>query len=250
VQALESQRAELEKRIQRQQEEILVGNATVERLTQEKQKMNDLFEEAKAQFNVDLENMRKRKDKYKLLYMEANAKVEASRMVMDSLSGDRSSLLQTIKAQQHVVEEQSAAVKRLGMERKATDEKSRKLERTVLQKEDDLRLMAEALREYQNAATEFIYENHTMQREAERLAKENLELQQLQDQMRASSPQIFAAEVSRGQTQLRNGMNRSSASPARPRSASGLRGQAGSPHPLMAAISPARRPRADFSPQS
>ena len=122
-------------------------------------------------------------------HMEANAKAEASRAVIDALQGDRSSFITTIKAQQQVVEEQSAAVKRLAWDRKDCDDKSRRLERSVAQKEDDIKLMSEALREYQNAATEFIYENHTIHRELDRVARQNNELKQnIERQATSMSP--------------------------------------------------------------
>jgi hypothetical protein len=176
VQAQEAKKAELERRVQRQQEELLGSMATVDRHIDENKRLTAEKEQMEANYEEQLDNMRKRKDKYKLMYMEANAKAEASRAVVDALQGDRHSFITTIKAQQQVVEEQSAAVKRLAWDRKDCDDKSRRLERSVTQKEEDIKLMSEALREYQNAATEFIYENHTVQRELERVNRQNQEL--------------------------------------------------------------------------
>jgi hypothetical protein len=176
VQAQEAKKSELERRVQRQQEELLACMATVDRHIEENKRLTAEKEQVESNYEEELENMRKRKDKYKLMYMEVNAKAEAARSVVDALQGDRQSFITTIKAQQQVVEEQSSAVKRLAWDRKDCDDKARRLERSVTQKEEDIKLMSEALREYQNAATEFIYENHTVQRELERVSRQNTEL--------------------------------------------------------------------------
>ena len=186
VQAMEAKKAELERRVQRQQEELLASMATVDRHIEENRRLQADKEQTEKSYEEQLENMRKRKDKYKLMYMESNAKAEAGRSVVEALQGDRHSFITTIKAQQQVVEEQSAAVKRLAWDRKDCDDKSRRLERSVTQKEEDIKLMAEALREYQNAATEFIYENHTIHRELDRVARQNNELKQNMERQAAS----------------------------------------------------------------
>lgn len=232
VQDLDATKADLEKRVQRQVQELLAATATTDRISDEKSMIQEMFDSAKSNWEDELNNMRKRKDKYKLLYMEANARFEASRTVVDALQGDRSSFLTTLKAQQQVLEEQGVAVRRMTVERRESDDKSRRLERTVGQKEGDIKLMSEALREYQTAATEFIYENHTLQKEIERVTRHNKDVVVSAERAMHVDPSVMS---SMNKTQA---MFRSSVSPARrstPRAAS--------PRPAsLLSASPVRRP--------
>lgn len=173
VQTLDVAKADLEKRVQRQVQELLTASATADRIQEEKVAMQQIFDDSKKTWEEELNNMRRRKDKYKMMFMETNARSEAARTVIDALHSDRTSFLGTIKAQQQVLEEQSVAVKRMATERRESDDKSRRLEKVVNQKEVDIKLMGEALREYQTAATEFVYENHTMQKELERVMRQS-----------------------------------------------------------------------------
>lgn len=175
VVSLEGHKSDLERRMQRLQEELLASNATIDRVEGEKaalQKKIDVNASAAAE---ELENMRKRKDRYKQLYMEAKASSEASHGIISSLQENRQSLLATIKAQQQVVEEQGAAVRRAVSERKETEDHAKTLEERCTQKEDEVRYMGEALREYQTAASEWMYENHAVSRELERVKSQALE---------------------------------------------------------------------------
>eukprot|EP00658_Telonema_sp_P-2_P009699 TRINITY_DN13609_c0_g1_i5.p2 TRINITY_DN13609_c0_g1~~TRINITY_DN13609_c0_g1_i5.p2 ORF type:complete len:140 (+),score=41.30 TRINITY_DN13609_c0_g1_i5:191-610(+) len=81
-----------------------------------------------------------------------------------------------IKAQQQVVEEQSSAVRRYAAERRDAERKSTNLERQAMSRDEDLKVMNETLREYQSASTEFVYENHSIHRELERLRRQNNEI--------------------------------------------------------------------------
>jgi hypothetical protein len=233
VQDLDATKADLEKRVQRQVQELLAATATTDRITDEKAAIQEMFDSAKSNWEEELNNMRKRKDKYKLLYMEANARFEASRTVVDALHGDRSSFLTTLKAQQQVLEEQGVAVRRMTVERRESDDKSRRLERTVGQKDTDIKLMSEALREYQTAATEFIYENHTLQKEIERVTRHNKDVVVSAERAMHMDPSVLSSGGNRSQVTFRG-----STSPGR--RSSPLR--APSPRPTLMSASPVRRP--------
>lgn len=236
VQTLDAMKVDLEKRVQRQVQELLAANAASDRIQDEKTKLQAAFDDAKKDFDDELNNMRKRKDKYKLLYMEANARTEASRTVIDALHGDRASFLTTIKAQQQVLDEQSSAVKRMASERRDSEDKSRRLEKIVGQKETDVKMMSEALREYQTAATEFIYENHTMQKELERVTRQKQDLAISTERSLTAAPSGIARTNSPMTSTPRG---RQEASPIG-RSAQSTR----SPRPYAARVStsPIRRP--------
>jgi chromosome segregation ATPase len=123
--------------------------------------------------------------------MEAKAKADAVQAVVDAMKGDRHSFMAAIKAQQQVVEEQSSAVRRYAAERRDAERKSTNLERQAMSRDEDLKVMNETLREYQSASTEFVYENHSIHRELERLRRQNNEIRgsmTSMSPMRSSTP--------------------------------------------------------------
>eukprot|EP00658_Telonema_sp_P-2_P009697 TRINITY_DN13609_c0_g1_i1.p1 TRINITY_DN13609_c0_g1~~TRINITY_DN13609_c0_g1_i1.p1 ORF type:complete len:568 (+),score=201.60 TRINITY_DN13609_c0_g1_i1:308-2011(+) len=176
LQSLKSLKEELEQRIVRVQDEVLTLTAAGEQAREEKRQMEDEHSDAVRQLNDDMENLRRRKDKYKLSCMEAKAKADAVQAVVDAMKGDRHSFMAAIKAQQQVVEEQSSAVRRYAAERRDAERKSTNLERQAMSRDEDLKVMNETLREYQSASTEFVYENHSIHRELERLRRQNNEI--------------------------------------------------------------------------
>ena len=188
VVSLESYKQEVERRVTRLQEELLAANATIEREIAEKERQKEAADEKTNTLQSDLDNARKRKDRYKQLYMEAQARVEASKTVVDALQSDRKSFLDAIKAQQHVVEEQSNAVQRMLAEKRDTEERSRQVEGRSHKQQEELKHMAEALREYQNAASEWAYENHAVTQELERVSKGYSELRSHVDSGLSPSP--------------------------------------------------------------
>lgn len=189
---------EQERQISRLQEEVASLGTAAQLAAAQREKTAKLHEDELRMLRDDLENLRRRKDKYKLSAMENKAKADVVGGVVDSLRGDRQTFLQTIKAQQVVVEEQSAVVRRYADDRRDQERKTTVLERQVATKSDDLRVMSEALREMQNASTEFLYENHSIHREMERLKKNNDELRGSYD-----SPRRIGANTSAA-TQLNN----------------------------------------------
>lgn len=173
---LAATKEEQERQIARLQEEVTSLGTAAQLAAAQKERTAKAHADEIAQLREEIENLRRRKDKYKLSAMENKAKADVVGGVVDALRGDRQTFLQTIKAQQVVVEEQSAVVKRYADDRRDEERKTATLERQVSTKNDDLRVMSEALREMQNASTEFLYENHSIHREMERLKKQNDEL--------------------------------------------------------------------------
>jgi hypothetical protein len=189
VVTLENTKQEVERRVQRLQDELLAANATIERTVAEKDRQKEALDEKCNTLQGDLDNIRKRKDRYKQLYMEAQARVEASRTVVDALQSDRSSFLDAIKAQQAVVQEQGQSVQRMLQEKREVEERARTIEGKATRQQDELKHMSEALREYQNAAAEWAYENHAVSQELDRVAKGYSELRtHLENQPIAASP--------------------------------------------------------------
>ena len=181
----------------------------------EKAQMAERHEDKQKQHGYDTDNLRKRKDKYKALYMESSAKGEASKTIVASLQGDREAYLSTLKAQQQVVAEQASASLRMATDRKDAEHKTQAVERKLAQQTEESANVSEALREYQSAAAEWMYENHAMGRELNRVTKSYNDLRGVADPAIAGSPRAMSPSASPHRSVLRG-----QASPGSPRALS------------------------------
>ena len=230
VQGLDGAKAELERRVQRLQEEVLVANAAIDREKTEKSRAQAHFESNLQSMKDELENLRKRKDKYKQMFMEINAKAEARTTVINALQEDRESFLTTIKAQQGVVAEHGSNVQRVLTERRVVEQRASELESKLHRKDEDARAASEALREYQSAAAEWMYENHAVNRELQRVAKGYDDLKEFVE----TSQLRGGATVSQGWAQPAAALSPVTSPPAAPTRYS--------PSPARGVASPAVRP--------
>jgi hypothetical protein len=170
-QSTESAKLDLERRIQRLQEELLATSAMVEREKADKAKQQQQFEDKVKHLNEDIDNLRKRKDKYKQQYMESSAKASAHKTIIDNMQSDRGAYLTTLQAQQQVVAEQATTAARLVQDKRESENKSTALEKRLESQQSEAQNLAEALREYQAASAEWMYENHAVSRELERVQR-------------------------------------------------------------------------------
>jgi hypothetical protein len=171
LQGVEATKLDLERRIQRMQEELLASSATVEREKADKAKQQQQYEEKLRTLTEECDNLRKRKDKYKQQYMEATAKSTAHKTIIDNMQNDRTAYLATLRAQQQVVAEQATTAARLVTEKRECDNKATTLERRMEAQQLETQNLNEALREYQSASAEWMYENHAISRELDRVSK-------------------------------------------------------------------------------
>jgi hypothetical protein len=102
------------------------------------------------------------------MYLQANAEGAARSTLLEAMREDRTTFVHTIRAQQAVVSEHSAAATRFADERREAHAKVNTLQAQLTANESQMRGMHDALREYQLAAAEFIFDNNTMQRELQR----------------------------------------------------------------------------------
>jgi len=171
LQGLESAKLDLERRVQRIQEELLATSATVEREKAEKQRLQQTLEDRVKEMNAEVDNLRKRKDKYKQQFMEAQAKMAAHKTIVDHMNGDRKAYLATLQAQQQVVAEQSQTAARLVNDKRDSESKLQSMEKRIEMQQAEQQHLTEALREYQAASAEWMYENHAVSRELERVSR-------------------------------------------------------------------------------
>jgi hypothetical protein len=168
VEAANIARGDAERHLQRVQEELLHVTANLEQAKHERRSAEASFEKQMAEQRQLAEEFRKRKDKYKQLYLESNAQAQARSTIIDSMRDDRQTFVTTIKTQQALVAEHSHTAARLSDERREAQMRATDLAQQLTEREQTIRGANEALREYQTAAAEFIFDNHALQREATR----------------------------------------------------------------------------------
>ena len=218
VSTLEGAKLELERRIQRMQEEVLATSAAVEREKAERAKQKQASDAREKELVGEMDNLRKRKDKYKSMHMESEARAEAHRTIIDSLQTDRQAYMSALKSQQQVVAEQAATSTRLASDRKDAEGKVNALERKIGDQAGELKNCGEALREYQAASAEWMYENHAMSRELDRVTKGYNDLRGIADPSPAGASGSYGGSGSPPRASMRGGSYvdpRASASPIR-----------------------------------
>merc|ERR1711916_227910 len=100
-----------------------------------------------------------------------NARVTALKTIVDHMNSDRTAYLATLQAQQQVVAEQATTASRLVTDKRESEAKASVLERRLEGQNAETQNLTEALREYQAAAAEWMYENHAVSRELDRVSR-------------------------------------------------------------------------------
>ncbi len=168
VESANAARNDAERHLQRIQEELLHATAALETAKHERRAAEQALQKQIDDAKTQAEELRKRKDKYKQLYLESNAQAQARSTIIDSMRDDRQTFVTTIKTQQALVAEHSHTAARLSDERREAQMRATELAQQLQDKDQAIKGANEALREYQTAAAEFIFDNHALQREVAR----------------------------------------------------------------------------------
>ena len=168
VEGANAARGDAERHLQRVQEEVLRTTSALEQSRHERRAAEAALQKQIDDVRREADDFRKRKDKYKQLYLESNAQAQARSTIIDSMRDDRQTFVTTIKTQQALVAEHSHTAARLSDERRECQSRVTELAHQVAERDQAIRGSNEALREYQTAAAEFIFDNHALQREVAR----------------------------------------------------------------------------------
>ena len=160
---------ESEERVLRMQEDMVGLTHAVEREQTEKGNVTMAFEEAALRSNKVIEAARRRKEKYKQLHGEEETRTAALRAAIDAHSHDRKSLLETIKAQQRLLDEKDFLLKAANKAHDEAKEKARHFEELAERRRIDIEQLMESLREYQGASSKWMMEHTVMEKEVARL---------------------------------------------------------------------------------
>lgn len=161
--------AECEGRLQRMQDDMMGMSRRVEQVILEKQRVKETLEALAQEQNMEVEQMRKRKEKYKALLAEEQATCAALRLAASDRVMDRTQLIATIRAQEQLLQERTKQSEHL--RREATDafDKASRAETSEAAKRDDIRILSESLKEYQSAANKWMSEHSAMDKELSQL---------------------------------------------------------------------------------
>jgi hypothetical protein len=157
-----------------------------EREQLEKNRLRAALEKSVTQQTGEVEALKRRKERYKQQVAEERQKCESYCTQVAMIEGDRAALLETIKAMQRLLQEKDFLV---AAANKECDECRQKLvtqAAELQQKNETVRVLQEALNEYQHAAGQWMSDLSTKDKEVCRLRSMSDEMRSVLDVKRSS----------------------------------------------------------------
>lgn len=196
------------KRIESMTADLTGLTHAAERETMEKNRVRNSFEEAVMAHMREVEELRKKKDAYKLAVAEEKQRVLALRKGMTSHDEERQSLLETIRALQTLIKEKDFLVSTAHAQCDDAVLRADDARKKLAERDETIRALLVALKEYQEASHSWMSDLSTRDREIARLtalatdpnSKVNADLQMLRDhmQLQLSTPQRDARYPAQG----------------------------------------------------
>lgn len=162
-------KVETERRLSEMQDDMMSMSRKVELAAAEKAAVVEKLELEAREMAQQLDELRRRKEKYKLDSAASTAESGGLRGAVTELNRDREQLLATVKAQQQLLNERSTMIDQLYAQmREHADTANRAVARAEA-KADEVRILMESLREYEAAASKWMAEHSQKERELQQL---------------------------------------------------------------------------------
>jgi hypothetical protein len=188
-------------RVTRLQEDMVGLTQAVEREQAEKANVVYAFEEAATKNSLTLDAVRRRKEKYKIQAEEEGVRATALKNAIQIHSQDRNLLLETIKAQQKLLDEKDTLIRVANQAQTEAVARAKMFEELAEKRGKDIEDLLESLREYQSANGRWMMEHSVMEKEVARLRLGQDRNRALMDGISPGSPpQPMAATPRRSQS--------------------------------------------------
>ena len=158
-------RAQGEVRLARMQDDVLTATRRLEQIQKETEYIQDTLELATAAGEDRHAEVRRRKDKYKSEFLAHQSQADAMGMLCRERIGDKANLVETVRAQQQLLEERDALIAHLQAQIEKMDSRTRRARESEERKDDEIAVMTEALEEHHAASMHWMSQHAAMEKE-------------------------------------------------------------------------------------
>ena len=169
ISRMDEVKQQTEVRLREMQDDMLAMSRKVEQIAAAKGAVVEKLEVEAREAAQTIDELHRRKSKYKTECAAAVAEASGHRRAAEEVNKDREQLLATVKAQQQLLNERSSLIDQLYDQMREHDVTAAKAVERADGKAEEVRILMESLREYENAAGKWMAEHTQQERELQQL---------------------------------------------------------------------------------